>query len=135
MGATAAGLCHSHSNGGWVLPLAAYTTGHSNAGSLTHWVRSGIKPSSTWILVRFTSAMPQWELPTKINLYVSKLSQSECKHLKGSHVSNPTRPKRNCCPSLLNQKIAVVSYCSLHKGTIRTFTLFASDLFHSTLCL
>ena len=30
-----------------------YTTAHSNAGSLTHWARTGIKPVSSWILVRF----------------------------------------------------------------------------------
>ena len=30
-----------------------YTTAHSNAGSLTHWVRPGIKPSSSWIPVWF----------------------------------------------------------------------------------
>ena len=30
-----------------------YTTAHSNAGSLTHWARPGVEPSSLWILVRF----------------------------------------------------------------------------------
>ena len=30
-----------------------YITGHSNAGYLTHWTRSGIEPTSSWILVRF----------------------------------------------------------------------------------
>ena len=30
---------------------ATYTTAHSNSGSLTHWAGSGIKPSSSWILV------------------------------------------------------------------------------------
>ena len=39
-----------------------YTTAHSNARSLTRWVRPGIKPSSSWILVRFVSAEPWWEL-------------------------------------------------------------------------
>ena len=42
---------------------ATYTTAHSNVRSLTHGVRPGIKPASTWILVRFTSVTPQWELP------------------------------------------------------------------------
>ena len=41
-----------------------YTTAHSNARSLTHWERPGINPSSSWILVRFVSAEPWWELPT-----------------------------------------------------------------------
>ena len=40
-----------------------YTTAHSNAGSLTHWVRPGIKLASPWILVGFISAAPQWEPP------------------------------------------------------------------------
>ena len=39
-----------------------YTTAHSNAGSLTHWPRPGIKPASSQILVRFISAEPWWEL-------------------------------------------------------------------------
>ena len=30
-----------------------YTTAHGNAGSLTHWVKPGIKPESSWILVGF----------------------------------------------------------------------------------
>ena len=39
-----------------------YTTGHGNAGSLTHWARSGIKSTTSWLLVGFVSAVPQWEL-------------------------------------------------------------------------
>ena len=42
---------------------AAYTTAHSNAGSLTHWGRPGIEPASSWILVRSITAEPQRELP------------------------------------------------------------------------
>ena len=41
---------------------AIYTTAQSNTGSLTHWARPGIKPASSWMLVRFISAAPQWEL-------------------------------------------------------------------------
>ena len=44
IGAGAAGLCHSHTR------------------SLTHWVRPGIKPTSLWILVRFITTEPPWEL-------------------------------------------------------------------------
>ena len=29
----------------------------------THWVRPGIKPTFSWILVRLISNEPQWELP------------------------------------------------------------------------
>ena len=32
---------------------ATYPVAHSNLGSLTHWVGSGIEPASFWILVRF----------------------------------------------------------------------------------
>ena len=48
--AAATSLCHSH----------------SNMGSLTHWARPGILHTSSWILVGFVSAMPQWELPCTI---------------------------------------------------------------------
>ena len=36
---------------------ATYTTAHSKAGSLTHQVRLGIKPKSSWILVGFISSV------------------------------------------------------------------------------
>ena len=39
---------------------APYTTAHGSAGSLTHWVRPGIEPISSWMLVRFFSTKP-WE--------------------------------------------------------------------------
>ena len=58
MGATAAGLHHSHSNIGY----ATYTIAHGNTRSLTHWARPGIEPSSSWMLVGFTSTVPQREL-------------------------------------------------------------------------
>ena len=42
--------------------LLAYTTAHSNARSLTHSARPGIKLSSSWILVNFVSTEPQQKL-------------------------------------------------------------------------
>ena len=36
-----------------------YTRAHGNAGSLTHLVRPGINPASSWIPVRFVSTVPQ----------------------------------------------------------------------------
>ena len=36
-----------------------YTTAYVNTGSLTHWVRPGIKHASSWMLVRFVSTEPQ----------------------------------------------------------------------------
>ena len=41
---------------------AIYTTAHSNAGSLTSWVRPGIQPVSLWMLVRFVYTEPWWQL-------------------------------------------------------------------------
>ena len=39
-----------------------HTTAHGNAGSLTHWARPGIKPTTSWFLNGFISAVPQQEL-------------------------------------------------------------------------
>ena len=51
-----------------------YTTAHGNARSLTCWARSGMEPTSSWILVRFNTAKPQWErLPYEFYRHV-KLS-------------------------------------------------------------
>ena len=44
---------NSHSNTGSKLHLWPTHTACGNAGSLTHWARPGIEPSSSWILVRF----------------------------------------------------------------------------------
>ena len=41
-------------------------TAHGITGSLTHWARPGIEPTSSWILVRFVSAAPWWELPQSL---------------------------------------------------------------------
>ena len=46
---------------------ATYTTAHGNARSLTHWVRPGIKPTSSCILVGFITVEPLWELPTQFS--------------------------------------------------------------------
>ena len=48
---------------GWPMPQqrriqatsATYTTAHGNARSLTHRVRPGIKPTTSWLLVRFVN--------------------------------------------------------------------------------
>ena len=41
---------------------ATYTMAHFNARSLTHWARPEIKPTTSWFLVIFVSAMPRQEL-------------------------------------------------------------------------
>ena len=58
--ALAAGLHHSHSNAGSQLSLPPTA---DNAGSLTHWARPGIEPSSSWIWVGFVTTEPQRERP------------------------------------------------------------------------
>jgi len=55
IGAVAAGLHQSHSNAGFQTASAAYTRAQSNARSLTHGVRPGIKPAISWFLVRFVN--------------------------------------------------------------------------------
>ena len=61
IGAATAGLHHSHSNT-TSEPSATYTTTHGNAGYLTHRMRPGIKPTSSWMLVGFIATEPQQEL-------------------------------------------------------------------------
>ena len=62
--AVAAVLHHFQSNTRSKPNLRLYTTAHDNAGSLTHGERPGIKPASSWILVRFVSTDTQCELLT-----------------------------------------------------------------------
>ena len=45
----------------WAMSVI-YTTAHGNVGSLTHWARPGLEPTTSWFLVRFFSAAPWWEL-------------------------------------------------------------------------
>ena len=81
LGATAAGLHHSNARS--ELRLAVYTTAHGNAGSLTHWVRPGIEPASSWILVRFVSTEPWWELPLPL-FFMFQFCQTICRSLSMS---------------------------------------------------
>ena len=48
-------------HGIWAVSVT-YTTAQSHTGFLTHWARLGIKPGSSWILVRFIPDEPPWEL-------------------------------------------------------------------------
>ena len=41
--------------------FVTYTIAPGNAGSLTHWVRPGIEPTFSWILVRFITTEPHQE--------------------------------------------------------------------------
>ena len=47
---------------GWTgAASSTYTTAHSNARSITHWARLGIKPATSWTLVRFLTSKTQWK--------------------------------------------------------------------------
>ena len=52
----------SQSRGGIGDATAGLRHSHSNARSLTHWVRPRLKPITSWSLVGFVSAVPWWEL-------------------------------------------------------------------------
>ena len=45
--------------------LICDTTAHGNARSLSHWVRPGIEPESSWILVRFVNHWATMGTPWK----------------------------------------------------------------------
>lgn len=65
--ATAADLCRI-----WAA-YETYTTAHSSAWSLTHRASPGIKPATSWLLVGFISAVPQWELHNSYFLIIAIL--------------------------------------------------------------
>ena len=58
--AVAASLLDSHSNAG--SESTTYTTAHGNAGSLTHWARPGMEPTSSWMLAGFVNHWAMTEL-------------------------------------------------------------------------
>ena len=53
--AVAAGLHQSHSNWGIWAASVTYTIARGNTGSLTHWVRPGIEPETSWFLFGFVN--------------------------------------------------------------------------------
>ena len=57
--------------------LLAYTTAHGNARSLTHWMRPGIELMTSWILVRFVTAEPQWKLPRNNKYWIARCRRAE----------------------------------------------------------
>ena len=64
--------------------VASLRQGHSNAGSLTHWSRPGIEPTSSWMLVGFVN---HWAMTgiSKVHIYLySQPSISIAPHLVDS---------------------------------------------------
>ena len=45
---------------------AHYTTAHGNARSPAHLVKPGVKPASSWILVRLISTVPHFQCAARI---------------------------------------------------------------------
>ena len=87
--AVAAGLCQSHRKARskpHLWPTPQFT---GNAGFLTHWARSGTKPSTSWFLVRFVSAAPQRDLRIfhlKLISHSGKCKNCLCTHYRCYHV-------------------------------------------------
>ena len=54
-------------HGIWAMS-ATYTTAHSNARSLTHWGRPGIKPTTSWFLVGFINNWATMVTPWRTSL-------------------------------------------------------------------
>ena len=61
--AAATGLHHKPQQHSIQAESATYTMAHGNVRSPTHWAKTGIKPTSLWILVRFVSTEPWQEFP------------------------------------------------------------------------
>ena len=52
----------------WAMSVT-HTTAHSNAGSLTHWVKPRIKPATSWFLVRFINHCTMTGTPVICRLF------------------------------------------------------------------
>ena len=54
-------LAYATATATWIQATsAAYRAAHSNAGSLIHWARPGIKPAHSWIRVGFEWCDKEW---------------------------------------------------------------------------
>ena len=62
---------------GWIGATASLYHSHSNTGSLTHWARPGMEPTTSWFLTRFVSTAPQhgnsglWDFWSMLNILAS----------------------------------------------------------------
>ena len=80
--------------GGIQATSATYTTGHGNAGSLTHWEsqRSNLQPHG--LPIRFVSPAPHGELPLPVS---TRSCPSACIYLLSSGSQTPAVcPNRSC---------------------------------------
>ena len=60
-----------------------------NAGSLTHWMKPGIEPTSSWMLDRLLTSELQWDLP-KFYLFKKMLLSMILLPLKLSFQESPS---------------------------------------------
>ena len=69
IGAIPASLHHSHSNTRIWLSSVTFTTDQGNTRSLAHWLRPGIEPTSSWILVQLVTTELGRDLHIGIIMY------------------------------------------------------------------
>ena len=79
--AAGAGLCHSRSNARSKLCLQPTLHLKAILDPLTHWVKPGVEPESSWILVEFLTCWATPGIPFFLILY----SHNCCSLLLGEH--------------------------------------------------
>ena len=110
---------------------ATHTRAYGNAGSLTHWARAGIEPMSSWVLVGFFAAEPQWELQEVLNSFGRAHSmrkfpgQGSIPHHSSnlSHSSDSDR-SLTCCVTREFQKFLILMASNLSVFFFFVFCLF-----------
>ena len=118
--AVAAGLCHNHSNARSKPCLRRTPQLMATPDPLIHSSRPGIKPASSWILVRFISAEPQQELQKKFFIYCKLVSP--LLNVCFSYIfSQPT-----ACLFILLTEFAVVEAGAGGRGSLFSFSFFFS---------
>ena len=92
----------------WQIPAASatYTIAYGKAGSLTHLVRPGIEPESSWILAAFITAEPRWELSHAANFRRQGILNRSWEDLDITDVMGPGAASslcssQQCCLSIL----------------------------------
>ena len=108
---------------------------HSNARSLTHWMRPGIKPASSWILVGLATAEPQWELPLSIDfkafsisLWTLVLGNREDARFLNCRMKWRTLRVQNNLPICVSMKFPLHCLpitCGFHLGSVLRLLLIA----------
>ena len=93
----ATAIATATANGIWAASVT-YATVHSNTRSLTHWARPGIEPVTSWILVRFVSPEPSWELLNLLDPWYSNCGPAAASPGSWIEVQNLRLQPRNSEP-------------------------------------